>query len=173
MPGATEQDLLQISKGSKDRLDTLAWGESLAARTGYSINDLRNKAVTDRLRLASSILKSAEQLLMSPNPSYRTTVSRAYYAMYHTVRALSYFANGGDDHQEHSKLPGNIPRDFSSLIHWENKLKQARLDRNRADYDPYPKKDEKFEPIAQDLVHSARQLLPVTRQYLKTKGWKP
>ena len=173
MPRATEQDLLYVSKGTKVRLDTLASGESLVARTGYSIQNLRYKAVNDRLKLASSILKSAEKSLAPPSPSFRTVVSRAYYAMYHTTRALSYFVHGGDDHQEHSKLPGNIPNDFPSQPYWENKLKQARLDRNRADYDPYPKNEQLFESAARDIIQNARDLLPATRRYLRGKGWTP
>jgi uncharacterized protein (UPF0332 family) len=173
MPRATDHDLLYVSKGFKERLDTLAAGASLTARTGYSINSLRSKAVSDRLKLARSILKSAENSLDPTAPSFRTAVSRAYYAMYHTTRALSYYVNGGDDHQEHSKLPANIPKDFPSRSHWENELKRARLERNRADYDPYPKNDRRFENTALDLIQIARDLTLVARRYLRFKGWNP
>ena len=173
MPRATYSDLLFVSKGSKERLETLAAGVSLAERTGYSIRTLRGKAVTDRLKLAHSILKSAENSLAGPTPSFRTAVSRAYYAMYHTTRALSYFVHGGDDHQDHSKLPGSIPHDFPSRSRWQNELKRARLGRNRADYDPYPKNDRQFESAAQDFLQHARDLMPTARRYLRCKGWKP
>ena len=173
MPRATDQDLIFVSKGSKERLDILAAGVRLAQTTGYSIETLRRKAVTDRLKLARSILQSAEDTLAQPTPSYRTAVSRAYYAMYHTTRALSYFVHGGDDNEDHSKLPASIPRDFPSRSHWENELKRARLERNRADYDPYPKSDRKFESAAQDLVEHARNLMPAARRYLRNNGWTP
>lgn len=173
MPRATGKDLLFVSKGSKDHLNTLAAGASLVERTGYSIKTLRSKAVNDRLKLARSILESAENSISQPTPSFRTGVSRAYYAMYHIARAVSYFAHDGDDHQEHSKLPGKIPTDFPSRSRWENDLKRARLERNRADYDPYPKNDRQFEDTAQDLVQHARDLMPAARRYLRRKGWKP
>ena len=173
MPRATDQDLLFVSKGSMERLDAFAAGASLTERTGYSISALRSKAVSDRLKLARSILESAENSLARPTPSFRTAVSRAYYSMYHITRALSYFVHGGDDNQDHYKLPGSIPHDFPSHSHWENELKRARLERNRADYDPYPKSDRQFESTAQDLVQHARDLMPVVRRYLRHKGWKP
>ena len=135
MPKANDNDLTFVSKGTKERLDLLAAGVSLEKRTGYSISILRGKAVGDRLGLARFILKNAEHALTQAVPSYRTAVSRAYYSMYHAARALSFFSNGGDDYEEHSKLPGNIPKDFPSRASWENKLKRARLERNRADYD--------------------------------------
>lgn len=173
MPRATDKDLLFVSKGSKERLDTLVAGTRLVASTGYPIETLRSKAVSDRLELARSILKSAENSLTRPAPSFRTAVSRAYYAMYHTIRALSYFTHGGDDHQEHSKLPASIPTDFPSHSRWENELKRARLERNRADYDPYPRNDRRFEDAAEYLTQNARILLPIARRYLRYKGWRP
>ena len=52
----------------------------------------------------------------------------------------------------------------------ENDLKNARFERNRADYDPYPKNDLMFRPIAIELIQKAEDLLPVVRSYLKKKG---
>ena len=173
MPRATDDDLLYVSKGSKERLDTLAAGVHLENRTGYTVETLRAKVVTDRLELARSILGSAENSVDLPAPSFRTAVSRAYYAMYHATRALSYFVHGGDDQQEHSKLPASIPHDFPSRSHWENELKHARLERNRADYDPYPKNDRRFENAAKDLIRHARDFIPRARHYLRSKGWRP
>jgi uncharacterized protein (UPF0332 family) len=173
MPRATSNELLYVSKSHKERLDTLDHGANLTARTGYSIESLRSKVVSDRLTLARSILNSAKNSQNSKTPSFRTATSRAYYAMYHTARALSYYVNGGDDHQEHSKLPANIPSDFPSRSQWENELKQARLHRNRADYDPYPRSDQMFEHNAADLIQAAQNLLQLTRRYLRGKGWNP
>ena len=173
MPRLTEDELQYVSKGTKSRLNTLAFGLALAKKTDYSISALRSKAVKDRLELARLILKSTEASLTLPAPSFRTAVSRAYYAMYHTARALVYFKHGGDDHQDHSKLPANLPDDFPSASRWENQLKQARYERNRADYDPYPKSDRRFESAAHDLIQSAQDLMPIARRYLRQKGWNP
>jgi hypothetical protein len=90
--------------------------------------------------------------------------------MYHAFRATVFFVHGGDDHEEHSKLPSGIPPDFPGRANWENDLKNARLDRNRADYDPYPKNDLMFKPTATQLIKKAEDLLPIVRSYLKTKG---
>lgn len=173
MARVSDTDLLYISKGVKERLDTLAAGERLINATGYSIDKLRRKTVEDRLQLAKAILKGAESAYNSSTPSYRSAVSRAYYSMYHTIRALSFYVNGGDDHQDHSKLPAKIPDDFPSRAQWENDLKHARFQRNRADYDPYPRNDRRFQGDAKHLIALARNLTPEVRKYLRGKGWKP
>lgn len=90
--------------------------------------------------------------------------------MYHLIRAVVYYHAGGDDHEDHTKLPGEIPKDFPDVGVWTNTLKQARFERNRADYDPYPKQDAKFSLIAEDLVAQAKRLTRISRNYLLGKG---
>lgn len=90
--------------------------------------------------------------------------------MYHAVRALVFYTTGGDDHEAHSELPGHLPKDFSNRDVWENELKNARLERNKADYDPYPKGDHAFHKAAEDVVKKAATLLPLAKRYLAKKG---
>jgi hypothetical protein len=90
--------------------------------------------------------------------------------MYHCFRAVSYYTHGGDDHEEHTVLPSRIPNDFPNRDVWENNLKNARLERNRADYDPYPRQDRRFEVVATDVIQKARLLIPIAVQYLRSKG---
>jgi uncharacterized protein (UPF0332 family) len=170
MRRATDQDLLLVSKANKEKLDAFSAGESLVNRTGYEIRRLKAKVTADRLIFARSLLASAQSTLGATSPFYRSTVSRAYYSLYHTFRAVSFFTNGGDDHEAHSVLPSKLPSDFPNRSIWENSLKYARLERNRADYDPYPKSDKNFESVAKKLVAEAQSLLPIARAYLKSKG---
>jgi len=74
--------------------------------------------------------------------------------MYHALRACAFLFHEGDDYQEHSKLPLQIPKDFDVGIDWQNKLKKARLARNKADYEAYPKSDRAWETIAKTIMIS-------------------
>ncbi|OZI36311.1 hypothetical protein CEG14_14970 [Bordetella genomosp. 1] len=127
------------------------------------------KVAEDRLRLASLHLKQAAVAARATQPQYRATVSRAYYAMYHAARAATYLSYGGDDHEKHSDLPVKFPADFPDSEFWRNRLKLARLDRNRADYDPYPNGDLSFKHSAKEWLQDARVLVKKTRAYLGSK----
>jgi uncharacterized protein (UPF0332 family) len=104
------------------------------------------------------------------NPSYRTVLARSYYAIYHAARSVSYFAHRGDDHESHRDLPSHLPKDFPDRARWENDIKVARLERNRADYEPYPKGEVAFRASSEIILSSAKEFLPVARRYLKSKG---
>jgi uncharacterized protein (UPF0332 family) len=89
--------------------------------------------------LAAQQRATANKLMNSNPPSFRDAISRYYYAMYHALRACLFAYHRGDDFEKHSVLPLNIPPDFDPAVDWEQKMKNARLTRNRADYDLYPK----------------------------------
>lgn len=173
MPKATSQDLLFVSKAPKERLDAFAAGVSLVQRTGYDVTQLRVKATLDRLTFARSFLLNAEFAYQSTPPMNRVAVSRGYYSLYHSLRSVSFFIHGGDDYEKHSVLPTKLPKDFPDSRIWMNALKVARLERNRADYDPYPKNDRQFEAAANNLITGARKFLPIARRYLRQKGCIP
>jgi uncharacterized protein (UPF0332 family) len=168
MRKAKASELLFIAKANKEKLDALTAGAGLVKRTGYAIDELRVKATLDRFNLARAMLTYAEVALHSK--LYRTTVSRAYYSMYHGLRAATFYSFGGDDHEKHADLPSKLPADFPSRATWENALKIARFERNRADYDPYPRIDASFKVVAQTLTVDAQALIPVIKGYLKNKG---
>lgn len=170
MPRARAKDLLLVSKSPKKVIDFWKAGASLEARTGYEIDVLRSKATIDRIELSQKLRLAARAAVKGSNRSFRSATSRAYYSMYHALRATAFFVHQGDDHEDHTKLPSGIPGDFPSRANWENDLKGARLDRNRADYDPYPKNDLMFKSTALDLIQKAEDLWPVVRSYLKRKG---
>jgi hypothetical protein len=90
--------------------------------------------------------------------------------MYHAARAVVFFTEGGDDHEAHMELPKHLPKDFPDRDQWENEIKAARFERNRADYDPYPKSDGAFSAVARSSLATAERFLAVTRRYLVRKG---
>jgi hypothetical protein len=90
--------------------------------------------------------------------------------MYHAARSVAFVAHGGDDFEAHDKLPGHLPPDFADRARWENRLKAARLDRDRADYEPYPKRDASFRAAAIDTLRAAENLIDECRSYLRSEG---
>lgn len=162
--------LREISKAQKHRIDAMRWGAALVAQTGESIDTVVGGICKHRMQLAEYFLRTAKEAMDAKHHRCRLCVSRSYYAMYHSARAVVYFSHGGDDHEEHSKLPNHIPPDFPSHTHWQNALKNARLKRNEADYDPYPLTDSAFKNDASTQLVLAQQLVKSAKAYLKTKG---
>lgn len=169
MAKITEGELLLISKASQETLKGFSQGVQLSVRSGKSIDELKARVAMDRLRLAGMHLKAAYSAARAQPAQQRAAISRAYYSMYHAARAATYLAIGGDDHEQHSVLPGKLPADFPKSDEWKNKLKDARLERNRADYDPYPGGDVEFGDTAKRLVEDARSFMKLARAYLRTK----
>lgn len=169
---ATPEDsrLLGISKANRNTLNGFKAGVHLTSASGRSIIDLQHQACADRLGLAREFLAAADRMMRSRPPMFRMALGRYYYAMYHTMRAVVYFDNEGDDHEAHSKLPTHAPGDFTQKAYWENELKDARLRRNEADYDPYPSGDAEFGKTAKHLRGQAHQLVGESTKYLKMKG---
>ena len=82
------------------------------------------------------------------------------------MRACAYIFHEGDDHKEHSELPKHVPTDFATPGPWSTKLKDARLLRNNADYDVYPKSDNAWRKPALAIKTDADSLLKTAKQYL-------
>ncbi|MEV8420029.1 HEPN domain-containing protein [Streptomyces niveus] len=126
----------------------------------------------DRIALAEDFLTTADRLMRSRPPEFRSAISRYYYSMYHAFRAVAYFNEGGDDKESHSALPGAVPRDFPDSAIWQNELKDARSRRNAADYDPYPILPAAWRDVAKDLQSKTPTLLALAGSYLKKRGCK-
>ncbi|WP_080043315.1 HEPN domain-containing protein [[Actinomadura] parvosata] len=170
-PSSTPEDaLLRISKADKKTLGLFIEGVGLISRTARPIDELKQQACADRLKLATRFLDSGNKLLKMRPAEYRSAISRFYYAMYHAARAVVYFSHGGDDHESHSKLPTMLPNDFIDAALWGNALKDARNHRNAADYDPYPLNSKSLRLVALDLAAEAPRFLTQSRQYLHSKG---
>lgn len=97
-------------------------------------------------------------------------MSRYYYCLYHATRACAFIYHKGDDFEEHSVLPLNLPKDFDPGTNWQNKLKNARLLRNRADYEAYPKSDRAWRRHAGIIKIDGDELLSKAKIYLTGKG---
>ena len=167
-----EHSLHRVSKASAQDLERLKEGVYHESSTSRSIDDLREQAVADRLRLGDSFLSAGSAFLRKRPAENRAAVGRFYYAMYHYMRAVVFFSTLGDDFQEHSKLPMHIPSDFPAVSSWANRLKDARLHRNEADYDAYPSADADFRLIAKNLEQYAQALTTDAYNYLRSKGCK-
>ena len=98
-----EQALLRVSKADKKTLGLMAEGVYLSTSTARALLDLQEQTCVDRLTLARELLGAADKLTRSRPAQYRSAISRYYYAMYHAMRAVVYYAYGGDDHNEHTK----------------------------------------------------------------------
>lgn len=165
-----EAALLRVSKGDQKFLNALQEGVHIAGLLARPLPDLMQQATADRLALAESLKESGDKLLRLRPPHPRSAISRYYYAMYHAMRAVVYFVYEGDDHEQHSALPGKTPKDFVDAGIWQNALKDARGRRNEADYDPYPLAVADFSTTAKDLQAKTAQFLVEARAYLKSKG---
>jgi uncharacterized protein (UPF0332 family) len=167
----TNSTLLNISRFDAGTLNHIGFGIHLSSSVGLTFEELIQNATRDRMRLAGQMLKSA-QVALGSKPLYRTCVGRAYYSMYHAARSVIFYVAKGDDHQDHSVLPKHFPKDFPDLIRWENDLKFARLERNRADYDPYPKADNAYAKSARLVLKNTEEFVPTAKRYLRRKGCK-
>lgn len=170
MAPATDRIMLRITQATAQRF--VDWGEGvhLFATAGQPLDELREKAVSDRLALAAEFLETAARMQRTRPPHYRDAVSRYYYSMYHAMRAAALYRYRGDDHSSHAELPGKTPADFPDSSLWQNELKNARELRNQADYDPYPAQGSYWKLRALQMGPVATRLVTVVRGYLASKG---
>lgn len=167
----TSHDLLRrVAEANKNTFAQYKEGVYLATTASRTLEDMRHQVTADRLILANHFLQAGHRFVKMRPPQYRSAISRFYYAMYHSMRAVVYFTTGGDDHQEHGVLPKHTPGDFPNCTIWENQLKNARTMRNSADYDPYPDAPGDWRSIARDLGVEAVALVRLAEGYLKQKG---
>lgn len=164
--------LLELSRSHAKVINNFRLGAHLNSHSGMTIDELLEQATKDRFELAQESLRNGKWVLGATKPRYRVVVARNYYAMYHAARALVFFIEGGDDHEAHSELPKHLPKDFPDRERWENEIKNSRFERNRADYDPYPKSDSAFSRSASATVGTAEEFLMVVKRYLVRKGCK-
>ena len=160
----------KIVKKKQSDFTAYGFGVYLEASTGYKIDELRVKVVQDRLKLSQQFLDDARAMRRARPSHHRSAVSRAYYSLYHAARAVAYFVHKGDDFQDHAVLPSKLPGDFPRQANWQNELASARLDRNEADYEPYPRKDSAYAATSAAVTAQAEAFLTIVRRYLRRKG---
>lgn len=132
MPPTSHQVLRRIAEANKIQLGNYKEGIYLTKTSGWSVDDLRHEATSDRMKLARHFLDAGDKLFRARPTQHRSAISRYYYCMYHTLRAVAFFHHEGDDHESHSTLPSHVPKDFPNGSSWSNALKSARENRNSA-----------------------------------------
>ena len=122
------------------------------------------------LGLAQHHLRVA-RLLASPSRNWRSVISRCYYAVYTSSRAIRYFVDGSvkPDAEDHKRV-GDLPRDFPNQSAWSNFANELRRDRNLADYEPWGhvRRSLTYEPA--DALEKAAQFVRESRNYLRRRG---
>lgn len=165
-----ERDLLLLSESKKNQIDLMRNGARIQQAGAQLLGDLMLKACADRFALSESFLRSAIRLRTARPSHFRSSISRAYYAMYHAARCLAYVDHQGDDFEVHKKLHNALPDDFPDADIWKNALKDARTRRNEADYEPYPSDERQFQASTKTLLSNAIVFLGLSKAYLRQKG---
>ncbi|WP_127915751.1 hypothetical protein [Prescottella agglutinans] len=138
---------------------------------GFNSAKLISQVTSDRFDLAGEHLRIGDYFFRQGE--FRASISRHYYAMYHSARAVVFAVVQGDDFQQHSVLPNNLPGDLppsKAAAPWRDELTKARLTRNQADYDLYPLSKEKWEHDARNLAAIAPLFVSAFSDYALDKG---
>jgi len=168
MPALSQMDQIVLHISTCDGTTLAAYAQS-GRRYPFPVADLVRQATSDRLQLAGGHLRSADTQLL--HGQYRSSISRHYYAMYHSARAITYASIVGDDHQQHAKLPRHLPSALPNRIQMEIDLSDARLLRNSADYDPYPATDAEWETDARGLSVTAAIFVQACENFALQQGF--
>ncbi len=168
MPTVSPTDALLLalstSKANDVQLVVLPKGRHATVQ----LTDLLRQVASDRFRLAAHHLRAADLLLVAA--AYRGCISRNYYAMYHAARAVVFASHGGDDFEQHSVLPRNLPASWTERAAREVELTDARLLRNQADYDSYPQSETEWEADARRLGATAAEFVQACEDYALGNG---
>ena len=165
-----EHELFKLQKFKKNQINHMQNGVRLAGLAAAPLEDLLRRASSARLRLARRFLRSSRYLMSHRPVLYRDVVSRAYYSIYHSARAVSFLTYPGDDCEEHDKVATGLPPDLPDVEVWRNKIKDARLKRNEADYEPFMVSDPQFKQASATTLSAATDFIVVCSTYLRSKG---
>jgi uncharacterized protein (UPF0332 family) len=167
---AVENEIAVLQRFKKNQIDLLRNGVRIEDLAGRRIDDLIKEASAARFRLSVRFLQSAKRLVAQRPMLHRDSISRSYYSMYHAARAVVFVAYQGDDYEPHDKLAGGMPADFPDIEQWQNDLKEARLKRNEADYDPFPSGHASFRASSNALFNTATRFSRECLAYLRARG---
>ncbi|MBR0969608.1 HEPN domain-containing protein [Bradyrhizobium japonicum] len=165
-----EHELFKLQKFKKNQINHMQNGVRLAGLAGVPLEDLLRQASSARLKLAKRFLRSSRHLMSHRPVLYRDVVSRAYYSIYHSARAVSFLSHPGDDYEEHDKVATGLPPDLPDVEVWRNKIKDARLKRNEADYEPFMVSDPQFKRASATVLSTANDFIVVCSTYLRSEG---
>jgi uncharacterized protein (UPF0332 family) len=161
----TSEALLQsVAQGTITQIASLP----VSIGRSFATTNLMRQVVSDRLELAGNHLRTGDTLAQLT--SYRSAISRYYYAMYHAGRAICFGYYKGDDYQLHRVLPRNLPPTLPNFSRWTNELDDARLVRNMADYDLYPRATSDWKNDSVALAISGSEFLIECEEFAMKAG---
>ena len=126
-----------------------------------------------KIDLARYRISRAEEVLSTARSvqtlgDYYTANNRAYYCVFHTIRAL--LALDGEDYKKHSAViakfdqnyvkTGVFSADFSKIVHYASRI------RNKSDYEDYYICTQSE---TEELIQDAARFLQAVRAYLETQ----
>ncbi len=122
------------------------------------------------MKLAAAHLRTAKNP-SSVRDNWRLVVSRAYYAAYNASKAVRYLVQGqvAGDVDDHKKV-ADLPNDFPERVFWTSVLIEMRIDRNIADYEPWPGCLRRLAASPKKAVEYADRFVQTVRSYLKDRG---
>ncbi|GGO83717.1 hypothetical protein [Nonomuraea cavernae] len=167
MPAVSLADrmLLHLSTRKKAEIQAIPVGGGLHP---FPLTDGLRQIVSDRLTFAGEHLRIGDKLLFELH--FRAAISRHYYAMYHSARAIVFAVHGGDDFQQHSVLPRHLPNNMTDATVREVQLTDARLLRNEADYDLYPIGQSDWETDGRRLATVAADFVKACEDFALLNG---
>jgi len=160
----TESELLRLLQSERRTIEAFRFGASLEVRAAKPLGQLIAEGSVARLQLAELHLSHAREA--TARHAYRAVVSRAYYSMYHSFRAVVFVVHDGDDFQTIDKLTRKLPQPYPVTTTGRMRLMGVRLVRNEADYEPYPLGDAAFRDAATLLIQHAEEALLASRQFI-------
>ena len=166
---ALEQELLKLQKLNRHQINLLQNGVRPVGVSGKQIDDLLREASAARFQLARWFLRA-------PNNSRRTSPF-SIGTRYRGLTTLSIMrpeqlrsSHPGDDYERHDKVANGLPLDLPDVELWRNKIKDARLKRNEADYEPFMNSNPSFRLASAAITKAATEFLAVCSTYLRGKG---
>lgn len=168
MPSLTPADQVVLHISTLKKVDVQAYLNNVGGRHPFPITPLMRQVVSDRLKFAGEHLGTGDQLLAIQQ--FRSSISRHYYAMYHAARAVVFAVEQGDDHERHNLLPRHLPQNMTNVAQYEVALTDARLLRNKADYDIYPINPIDWEQDARALASTSAKFFSAFENYALTNG---
>lgn len=163
-------NLLRFSKSTISNINFVKEWEATLRTTHATVDNVISIITVERMSLARQFLETARHQKRRRPPALRESISKSYYALYHSLRAVVFVEEGGDDYNAHSELPKRIPTGFPSRDIWKSKITEARIARNQADYDCLGISESDLRSMAEDTLRDAELFIPLAETYLRRLG---
>ena len=129
------------------------------------LDDTIAQITMDRYEMGEEFLCSAKAISGDSKVDRRNVISRSYYAMYHSARAVIFHTVLYDE-DVHERLPERIHEILRGK--YGQILRECRDIRNEADYSPYPEID--LAAASREMIASAEGFLRRCKEYLIERG---